>query len=101
MANTPKSSLDVKFEFLTLDDLKDGGYARHYRINTVVDHEGSNEAAAIRDMKAEFTQPFYKCPNCEGPELFKTINENYVDCRDCNKLVRKDKLVISEKKAAR
>ena len=67
---------DVKFPFKTVGNLVDGGYSEHYKHNTVTDSELSNKA-----------QELYKCPKCDGINLFKSILKEHLECEDCDRVV--------------
>lgn len=88
-------------ELFTVADLKDGGYERHYRSNVKSDPENKYEdskAEKIYDIKkAEFTEPFYKCPSCDGPNLYRSLHENYYECDDCDFIGSKESLKIKYK----
>lgn len=88
-----------KIELKTAGENTDGGYEQHYRSNIKYGDDISNKANDINMLNdSEFTEPFYKCPECHGPNLFKTIHESFFECSDCEKLVEFNEISKVRKK---
>lgn len=101
MDNKTKKSDSVKFELRTVADLTmdniqnkvDLKYDKEYlkndasaSHNTVLDNNLSNRA-----------EDLLKCPKCGSANLYKSLSDEYVECEDCDRAIKKS-AVKKEKK---